>query len=93
MVRRHDCCESLRPPKLGAQLTKIYREGLKPLGIPVAVYAKTIWTSECFFSGNIYLELTRDSLHQFLNGWILNIDAYSNGLGTWHNLRVCPGRH
>lgn len=30
-----------------------------------------------------------DYLHQFLNGWCQNIDAYSAGLGKYFNLNVC----
>jgi len=30
-----------------------------------------------------------DYLHQFFNGWMLNIDAYSAGLGYYFNLNSC----
>jgi len=32
-----------------------------------------------------------DYLHQFLNGWIQNYDAYTHGLGVYFNLNVCGG--
>ncbi|KAJ7091163.1 glycoside hydrolase family 23 protein [Mycena epipterygia] len=31
-----------------------------------------------------------DYLHQFMNGWIQNVNAYSNNLGKYHNLDACP---
>ncbi|QRV82569.1 glycoside hydrolase family 23 protein [Ceratobasidium sp. AG-Ba] len=30
-----------------------------------------------------------DYLHQFFNGWMQGIDAYSSGLGTYNNLATC----
>ncbi|KAJ3829955.1 glycoside hydrolase family 23 protein [Lentinula raphanica] len=30
-----------------------------------------------------------DYLHQYLNGWIQNVNAYSDDLGVYHNLDVC----
>ncbi|KAJ3791107.1 lysozyme-like protein [Lentinula aff. detonsa] len=31
-----------------------------------------------------------DYLHQFLNGWCQNVNAYSDNLGMYHNLDACP---
>ncbi|KAF9070131.1 lysozyme-like domain-containing protein [Rhodocollybia butyracea] len=31
-----------------------------------------------------------DYLHQFLNGWCQNVDAYAENLGIYHNLDACP---
>ncbi|KAJ6594139.1 lysozyme-like domain-containing protein [Mycena capillaripes] len=33
-----------------------------------------------------------DYLHQYMNGWLQNINAYADGLGKYHNLDVCPGK-
>ncbi|KAJ7163599.1 lysozyme-like protein [Mycena crocata] len=30
-----------------------------------------------------------DYLHQFMNGWVQNVNAYSHNLGKYHNLDVC----
>ncbi|KAJ7594024.1 glycoside hydrolase family 23 protein [Mycena floridula] len=32
-----------------------------------------------------------DYIHQFLNGWLQNVDAYSSKLGKYFNLNVCGG--
>ncbi|KAJ7747363.1 glycoside hydrolase family 23 protein [Mycena metata] len=48
--------------------------------------ATSVRYSDCLAQQNL------DYLHQFLNGWMQNVDAYSAGLGTFHNLDVCPGK-
>ncbi|KAJ7925005.1 lysozyme-like protein [Mycena leptocephala] len=34
-----------------------------------------------------------DYLHQYMNGWLQNINAYYNNLGKYHNLDVCPDKN
>ncbi|EGO25378.1 glycoside hydrolase family 23 protein [Serpula lacrymans var. lacrymans S7.9] len=43
------------------------------------------------YSGNCRAQNNLDYLHQFLNGWCQNINAYSNNppLGEYFNLNVC----
>lgn len=57
---------------------------------PVAA-ARTILISEGVSHHRVSLSLTVDSLHQFLNGWCQNIDAYNNNfrLGKYFNLDRC----
>jgi len=52
-------------------------------GLTVAKATAARHTSCCRCQQNL------DYLHQFLNGWCQNIDAYSHGLGKYFNLNVC----
>ncbi|KAJ7188038.1 glycoside hydrolase family 23 protein [Mycena filopes] len=54
-------------------------------GLTVAK-ATSVRYSACLAQQNL------DYLHQFLNGWMQNVDAYAAGLGTHHNLDVCAGK-
>ncbi|KAJ6596661.1 glycoside hydrolase family 23 protein [Mycena sp. CBHHK59/15] len=55
-------------------------------GLTVAAATAARWTSCCRCQNNL------DYLHQFLNGWVQNINAYSNHLGKYFNLDPCPGK-
>lgn len=68
-----------------------YRRKLLPLAGLAAADAKTTWISMCFSWTCIYRNLPFLSLHQFLNGWMQNVNAYdsSSPLGVYFNLNVC----
>ncbi|KAJ7496009.1 lysozyme-like protein [Mycena galericulata] len=52
-------------------------------GLTVASATAAAKTSCCRCQNNL------DYLFQFMNGWVLNVDAYSLDLGKYHNLNVC----
>ena len=59
--------------------------------IQAVAVARTILTSEGVADRRVSLSLTVYSLHQFLNGWCQNINAYNNNfrLGRYFNLDRC----
>ncbi|KAF7321746.1 SPBc2 prophage-derived uncharacterized transglycosylase yomI [Mycena kentingensis (nom. inval.)] len=52
-------------------------------GLTVEKATAARWTSCCLCQNNL------DYLHQYMNGWILNQNAYALNLGKYHNLEVC----
>ncbi|KAJ7079117.1 lysozyme-like protein [Mycena belliarum] len=62
----------------------MYNGWYKGLTVAKATAAKD--SACCYCQNNL------DYLHQFMNGWVLNVNAYSSSLGKYHNLQVCPGK-
>ncbi|KAJ6587141.1 lysozyme-like protein [Mycena vulgaris] len=52
-------------------------------GLTVGQATAARWTNCCRCQNNL------DYLHQFMNGWVQNVNAYSMNLGKYHNLDVC----
>ncbi|KAJ7680521.1 lysozyme-like protein [Mycena polygramma] len=57
------------------------------LGMTQAKATTARYSSCCTCQNNL------DYLHQYMNGWIQNIDPYSSNLGKYHNLDVCSDKN
>jgi hypothetical protein len=80
-------------------ITEMRRRKKRPQpGTRRAAGARTTWTSASLSfpsPSKLYsLTISRSlfSLHQYMNGWLQNIDAYAANLGKYHNLDGCADK-